>query len=149
MVRLDEPPPDGPDATVAEAGNLLWVHRTGAARHETAATAALEAQVAGLREVGDLLRRQLNEVREDRDRWRSQAESLQRFITDADHQGRLDPVQEDGAPRRPDAAEQLIAGIDQDQQPWWRRIVSREDVKLVALLGCIVWMLIIIATTLK
>jgi hypothetical protein len=38
--------------------------------------AALEAQIAGLREVGELLRRQLDDVREDRDRWRGQAERL-------------------------------------------------------------------------
>jgi hypothetical protein len=36
------------------------------------------AQNAGLREVSDLLRRQLDDVREDRKRWRSQAESAQR-----------------------------------------------------------------------
>ena len=40
------------------------------------ATVALEAQIAGLREVGELLRRQLDDVREDRDRWRRQAERL-------------------------------------------------------------------------
>jgi hypothetical protein len=37
---------------------------------------ALEAEIAGLREVGELLRRQLDDVREDRDRWRGQAERL-------------------------------------------------------------------------
>ena len=37
----------------------------------TGATVALEAQ-----EVGELLRRQLDDVREDRDRWRRQAERL-------------------------------------------------------------------------
>jgi len=42
----------------------------------TGATVALEAQIAGLREVGELLRRQLDDVREDRDRWRGQAERL-------------------------------------------------------------------------
>ena len=42
----------------------------------TGATLALEAQIAGLREVGELLRRQLDDVREDRDRWRRQAERL-------------------------------------------------------------------------
>jgi hypothetical protein len=36
----------------------------------------LDAQIAGLREVGELLRRQLDDVREDRDRWRRQAERL-------------------------------------------------------------------------
>ena len=34
------------------------------------ATAVLEAQIAGLREVSDLLRHQLDDLREDRDRWR-------------------------------------------------------------------------------
>lgn len=43
---------------------------------ETAGTAALEAQITGLREVGELLRRQLDDVKEDRDRWRGQAERL-------------------------------------------------------------------------
>jgi hypothetical protein len=42
----------------------------------TGATVALEAQIAGLRQVGELLRRQLDDVREDRDRWRGQAERL-------------------------------------------------------------------------
>ena len=42
----------------------------------TGATEALEAQIAGLREVGNLLRRQLDDVREDRDRWRGQAERV-------------------------------------------------------------------------
>ncbi len=42
----------------------------------TGATGALEAQIAGLLEVGELLRRQLDDVREDRDRWRGQAERL-------------------------------------------------------------------------
>jgi hypothetical protein len=41
-----------------------------------AAAKALEAQIVGLREVGELLRRQLDDVREDRDRWRGQAERL-------------------------------------------------------------------------
>ena len=47
-----------------------------AAPISTGATLALEAQIAGLREVGELLRRQLDDVREDRDRWRRQAERL-------------------------------------------------------------------------
>jgi hypothetical protein len=42
----------------------------------TGATVTLDAQIAGLREVGELLRRQLDDVREDRDRWRRQAERL-------------------------------------------------------------------------
>jgi hypothetical protein len=47
-----------------------------------------------LREIGELLRRQLDDVREDRDRWRTQAETAQR----------------------------LIAG--QDRRPWWKRIAG-------------------------
>jgi hypothetical protein len=46
----------------------------------TGATVALEAQIAALREVGELLRRQLDDVREDRDRWRGQAERLALII---------------------------------------------------------------------
>ena len=42
----------------------------------TGATVALEAQIARLRKVGELLRRQLDDMREDRDRWRRQAERL-------------------------------------------------------------------------
>ena len=42
----------------------------------TGVTAALEAQITGLREVGELLQRQLDDVPEDRDRWRGQAERL-------------------------------------------------------------------------
>jgi excisionase family DNA binding protein len=38
--------------------------------------AAYEAQIAALKEVGDLLRGQLGDLREDRDRWRNQAERL-------------------------------------------------------------------------
>jgi len=60
-------------------------------------------------------------VREDRERWRSQAEGAQRLIT----------------------------GPRQDPRPWWRRIAGREDVKLIALLGCILVMLAIIADKLK
>jgi hypothetical protein len=39
----------------------------------TAATAVLEAQVAGLRETADLLRRQLDDMSAERDHWRDQA----------------------------------------------------------------------------
>ena len=44
------------------------------------AAVGLEAQIAGLREVSDLLRRQLDDVLEDRDRWRAQAALAQRFM---------------------------------------------------------------------
>jgi excisionase family DNA binding protein len=44
------------------------------------ATAVLEAQIAGLRETADLLRRQLDDVREDRDHWRTAAQATQRLL---------------------------------------------------------------------
>ena len=63
-------------ATVAATGPSVH-HATPDATGETpGVTAALEAQIAGLREVSELLRRQLDDVRDDRDRWRSQAERL-------------------------------------------------------------------------
>ncbi len=69
-------PAEAAGATVAATGPLVH-HATPNATGETpGATAALEAQIAGLREVGELLRRQLDDVRDDRDRWRSQAERL-------------------------------------------------------------------------
>ena len=66
--------------TLARAIELARVYPfpapTAAADTTVTATVALEAQIAGLREVGELLRRQLDDVREDRDRWRGQAERL-------------------------------------------------------------------------
>lgn len=62
-------------------------------------TPALEAQINGLREVGELLRQQLIDVREDRDRWRQQAE---RLVLPAPSP----PVSSDSRP------------------PWWRRLVG-------------------------
>jgi hypothetical protein len=61
----------------------------GAAEHD-----ALQAQIAGLREVAELLRRQLEDVRADRDAWREQAQAGQRLLAPA------------------------------DCKPWWRRIVG-------------------------
>jgi excisionase family DNA binding protein len=99
------------DATVAETGPVLWVHRT-SAKPETGATAALEAQVAGLRAINDLLGRQLDEVREDRERWRTQAEAVQRLIT---------------GPEERNKKSQVEAG--QERQPWWHRLAVREGTK--------------------
>ena len=65
-----------PLATVAATGDMA--HRATAD-----ATAALEAEVAGLREVGALLRAEVADLKEDRDRWRTQAEASQRLLTDA------------------------------------------------------------------
>jgi excisionase family DNA binding protein len=47
------------------------------------AIAALEAQISGLKEVGSLLKEQLEDIRKDRDAWRTQAESNQRLLVDA------------------------------------------------------------------
>jgi hypothetical protein len=40
-----------------------------------------EAQMEGFRQVAELLRRQLADVREDHDRWRTQAESVTHQLT--------------------------------------------------------------------
>jgi hypothetical protein len=56
------------------------------------ATAVLEAQLTGLKEVADLLRTQLEDVREDRDRWREQATAVIRQLPD-----------------------------QRERKPWWRR----------------------------
>jgi hypothetical protein len=52
-----------------------------AERGATANETALEAQVAALRDVSELLRQQLDDVRTDRDAWRDQAQSAQRLLT--------------------------------------------------------------------
>ena len=59
------------------------------------ATAVLEAQIAGLREVSDLLHHQLDDLREDRDRRRVQTEAAQRQLT------------------------------GHDSRSWWRRLVGK------------------------
>jgi hypothetical protein len=46
------------------------------------AAAVLQGQLDGLRQVTDLLRAQLEDVREDRDRWRNQAEAIARQLPD-------------------------------------------------------------------
>ena len=47
------------------------------------AMAALEAQISALKEVSSLLKEQVEDVRKDRDAWRTQAKSNQRLLTDA------------------------------------------------------------------
>jgi hypothetical protein len=47
------------------------------------AMAALEAQIGALKEVSSLLKEQLEDIRKDRDAWRTQAESTQRLLVDA------------------------------------------------------------------
>ena len=76
-------------------------HRTmerGATGGERPGTPAHEAQIAGLREVAELLRRQLDDVRADRDAWREQAQAGQRLLTP--------PVTPPG------------------RRPWWRRLAG-------------------------
>jgi hypothetical protein len=45
---------------------------------ESAATASLEEQIGALKEISSLLREQLEETRNDRDAWRTQAEGRHR-----------------------------------------------------------------------
>jgi hypothetical protein len=52
----------------------------GATAVERRETTELRAQIAGLREVSELLRRQLDDVRADRDAWRDQAQAAQRLL---------------------------------------------------------------------
>jgi hypothetical protein len=47
------------------------------------AEAALSAQIGALRDTADLLRAQLDDMRQDRDHWRTQAEATQRLLADA------------------------------------------------------------------
>ena len=65
-----------PAPTVAADTTVTAIGPTAPLATPISTGAALEAQIAGLREVGELLRRQLDDVREDRDRWRRQAERL-------------------------------------------------------------------------
>jgi hypothetical protein len=50
---------------------------------ETGLIPALEAQISALKEVGSLLKEQLEDTRKDRDAWRTQAESNQHLLIDA------------------------------------------------------------------
>jgi hypothetical protein len=45
--------------------------------------AAIEGQIAALRDTADLLRAQLEDVRKDRDHWRDQAQAVTRQLADA------------------------------------------------------------------
>jgi hypothetical protein len=55
-------------------------HATGVAQTEMA---ILEARIAALKDMAELMREQLGDVRKDRDAWRAQAESNQRLLVDA------------------------------------------------------------------
>jgi excisionase family DNA binding protein len=90
-------PTEATGATGAATGPLVHHATPEATSAPPGATGVLEAQVAGLREIGELLRRQLEDVREDRDRWRSQAEAAQRLIT---------------------------SQAGGDRRPWWKRLAG-------------------------
>ena len=51
------------------------------------ATALLDAQIASMKDVAALMREQLDDIRKDRDAWRSQAEANQRLLAAAKPQG--------------------------------------------------------------
>jgi hypothetical protein len=55
-------------------------HATGVAQTEMA---ILEARIAALKDMAELMREQLGDVRKDRDAWRAQAEANQRLVADA------------------------------------------------------------------
>jgi hypothetical protein len=59
-------PQDAADASIAANGTATV----------SDPTALLEAQITGLREMGKLLLRQLDDAKKDRDRWRARAERL-------------------------------------------------------------------------
>lgn len=70
--------------------------KNGATRQD--ATATLQAQITGLREVGELLRQQLDATRVECDRWKAQADKWQlqaehvaRLLTDARPQPETKP----------------------------------------------------------
>ncbi len=74
--------------------------RNGATQQYAAPSAvAFETQIAALRDTAELLRAQLDDVRNDRDHWRDQAQAVTRQLADL----------------RP-AAEPV--------KPWWRRLVG-------------------------
>jgi hypothetical protein len=81
-----KPPTDTTGETVAA---------TGGPEHHATPNATLEVQIAGLKEVGELLRQQLDDIRTDRDCWRSQAERLV-----------------------------LPAPVLSVSRPWWRRLAG-------------------------
>ena len=55
-------------------------HATGVTQTETA---ILDARITALKDMAELMREQLEDVRKDRDAWRGQAEANQRLLADA------------------------------------------------------------------
>lgn len=68
-------------------------------RYAPAAAAAIDAQIAALRDVAELLRGQLDDVRKDRDGWRDMAQAVTRQLADA---------------------RQVQPAV----KPWWRRLAG-------------------------
>lgn len=54
-----------------------------ACREGKTGKAILEARIAALKDMAELMREQLEDVRKDRDAWRGQAEANQRLLADA------------------------------------------------------------------
>jgi hypothetical protein len=55
-------------------------HATGVAQAEAA---ILDARITALKDMAELMREQIEDVRKDRDAWRAQAEANQRLVADA------------------------------------------------------------------
>lgn len=74
LFRVYPPQPEGQPSTEAKVQD--------APAAEAAATGALEAQIEGLREILKRADAMAEELRQDRDKWRSMAENQQRVIAD-------------------------------------------------------------------
>jgi hypothetical protein len=72
---------------VADAPRRTSAEQQHATPGQADATALLEAQITSLKDVAALMREQLEDVRNDRDAWRSQAEGNQRLLTAAKPRG--------------------------------------------------------------
>jgi hypothetical protein len=74
---------------VAEAPERTGAQQRHATSGEAEAAARVEAQIALLNALTALMKDQLDDVRKDRDAWRSQAEGNQRLLTVAQRRGVL------------------------------------------------------------
>jgi excisionase family DNA binding protein len=72
---------------VADAPRRTSAEQRHATLGQADAAALREAQIASLKDVAALMREQLEDVRNDRDAWRSQAECNQRLLTAAQPRG--------------------------------------------------------------
>jgi predicted site-specific integrase-resolvase len=68
-----------PFRAIGENGKMNH-HAIGVAQTETA---ILDARISALKEMAELMREHLEDVRKDRDAWRAQAEANQRLVADA------------------------------------------------------------------